>query len=149
MKRINSNTGVAFKYGDVREDGYTFFNYNKRRIKQDGYYGEQWYNKAAFDRKIKKKKEYTKTNTTNFYSVKRRIIGKIKTNTGCVDCGFSGHPDALEFDHVSGDKAFTISTHMYKGWLDILDEMEKCEIRCANCHRIKTANRRKNKNAPV
>ena len=57
----------------------------------------------------------------------------------CVDCGFDDIR-ALEFDHVRGEK--------YKGVKDmcnrtaaistIKEEIKKCEIRCANCHRIKT-----------
>lgn len=58
----------------------------------------------------------------------------------CVDCGESD-PVVLEFDHVRGEKSFTIAvaiTHGYS-WTTLLKEIEKCEVRCANCHRRKTA----------
>ena len=58
----------------------------------------------------------------------------------CVDCGET-NPVVLEFDHVRGKKKFSISSGMVKGytWSVLLDEIEKCDVRCANCHRIKTA----------
>ena len=59
----------------------------------------------------------------------------------CVDCGET-NPVVLEFDHLR-DKSFSIggklTTHK---WQAILDEIEKCEVVCANCHRIRTAEQR-------
>jgi len=54
----------------------------------------------------------------------------------CVDCGERDF-HILEFDHVRGEKSFGISDALYrKFWKDILAEIEnKCEVRCANCHR--------------
>lgn len=62
----------------------------------------------------------------------------------CVDCGCSDIR-VLEFDHVSGEKTDGIS-HMLSqncGWARISAEIAKCEVRCANCHRIKTLERGK------
>jgi hypothetical protein len=59
----------------------------------------------------------------------------------CRDCG---ETDAvvLEFDHLGG-KAFNIGQALpYRNWQAILDEIEKCEVVCANCHRRRTARRR-------
>jgi hypothetical protein len=59
----------------------------------------------------------------------------------CVDCG-ELDPVVLEFDHLR-DKSFTIGQALSrKGWANILAEMEKCEVVCANCHRRRTAVRR-------
>jgi len=59
----------------------------------------------------------------------------------CVDCGESD-PVVLEFDHVR-DKAFAIGQKLDRTtWETILQEMEKCEVVCANCHRRRTARRR-------
>ena len=59
---------------------------------------------------------------------------------GCVDCGYNECPEALDFDHLDPkEKKFEIG---YKvGWLSkdrMLDEMNKCVVRCANCHRKRT-----------
>lgn len=58
----------------------------------------------------------------------------------CVDCSESD-PVCLDFDHVIGEKTNGISVMIHNGIsLDSLKlEMEKCVIRCANCHRKKTA----------
>jgi 5-methylcytosine-specific restriction endonuclease McrA len=60
----------------------------------------------------------------------------------CQDCGESD-PVVLEFDHLDGEtKLFNISHALpYRGWQSILDEIEKCEVVCANCHRRRTAHR--------
>jgi hypothetical protein len=56
----------------------------------------------------------------------------------CVDCG-EEDPMVLEFDHLR-DKAFTISEGLRdRSWQTILDEIAKCEVVCANCHRRRTA----------
>jgi hypothetical protein len=59
----------------------------------------------------------------------------------CVDCG-EGDIVVLEFDHLR-DKKATISFLVAQGheWATILDEISKCEVVCANCHRRRTAMR--------
>lgn len=57
----------------------------------------------------------------------------------CVDCGETD-PVVLQFDHFRDKKyqvANLVSSNM--SWQNILKEIEKCEIRCANCHYRKTA----------
>ena len=59
----------------------------------------------------------------------------------CTDCGETD-PVVLEFDHL-GDKEFGIAQAVaYRSWQTILDEIAKCEVVCANCHRRRTARRR-------
>ena len=65
----------------------------------------------------------------------RRHIDSVKMASGCVDCGYRGHPAALDFDHV-GDKAINVSSA--KSIAQANAEITKCEVRCANCHRIKS-----------
>lgn len=58
----------------------------------------------------------------------------------CKDCG-EGDPLVLEFDHL-GDKSFSIGSCLTRyPWQAILDEMAKCDVVCANCHRRRTARR--------
>lgn len=62
----------------------------------------------------------------------------------CVDCG---HDDirVLEFDHVRGKKLANISRMVFQKSLEkVKQEIAKCEVRCANCHRIQTAIRSNN-----
>ena len=58
----------------------------------------------------------------------------------CVDCGETD-PIVLEFDHLR-DKKFGIAAGLRdREWQSVLDEMAKCEVVCANCHRRRTAKR--------
>lgn len=59
----------------------------------------------------------------------------------CIECG-EADPVVLEFDHL-GDKTFNIGSGIaYRNWASILEEIAKCEVVCANCHRRRTARRR-------
>jgi hypothetical protein len=58
----------------------------------------------------------------------------------CVDCG-ERDPLVLEFDRLE-DKLFNISQGLRdRAWDAVLDEMKKCDVVCANCHRRRTARR--------
>jgi len=59
----------------------------------------------------------------------------------CMDCG-EDNIITFEFDHRERkDKKYTISKMLkHFKWDKILNEMSKCDIVCANCHRIRTAN---------
>lgn len=76
-----------------------------------------------------------------------RYVGKLKEliyqyllEHPCVDCGESD-PIVLEFDHVRGEKEQSISKAVTRAWAweRVKTEIDKCEVRCANCHRRKTA----------
>lgn len=59
----------------------------------------------------------------------------------CADCGETD-PVVLEFDHVTGDKSFVIAQGVRdRRWSDVLKEIAKCDVVCANCHRRRTARR--------
>lgn len=61
----------------------------------------------------------------------------------CVDCG-QADIRVLEFDHVQGNKSGNISRMIGDGfsWPTIVAEIAKCEVRCANCHRIRECEKR-------
>jgi superfamily II helicase len=60
----------------------------------------------------------------------------------CVDCG-EADIRCLDFDHVRGKKITHVSRMIGNyGWDVIKKEIAKCEVRCANCHRKRTAERR-------
>lgn len=74
---------------------------------------------------------------------KRKIIQELKS-VPCVDCGKTFPPECMDFDH-KGYKSFNISRVGSHGLISILKEIEKCDIVCSNCHRIRTNKRIKNK----
>lgn len=72
----------------------------------------------------------------------RRYFQQIKVERGCTDCGYNTNAVALDFDHLPGSvKLYRVCT-MAGMSRELIDaEIAKCEVVCANCHRIRTANR--------
>lgn len=81
------------------------------------------------------------SNKTRKQDYAERIRG-LKMNP-CLDCEERFPPMCMDFDHVLGVKSFNIAnaTNSRLSWSRILDEIAKCELVCANCHRIRTYNR--------
>ena len=76
---------------------------------------------------------------------KKEFIQNYLSSHPCVDCGLSD-VRCLEFDHINGDKSFSLSDCRSHSQVKIEAEIAKCEVRCANCHRIRHAvERLKNK----
>lgn len=75
-------------------------------------------------------------------AARRQFLAELKVERGCADCGYDAHPAALDFDHVRGEKKFNIAHGVTRKWDKLLQEIEKCDVVCANCHRIRTYNRR-------
>src|SRR6266550_2729034 len=67
----------------------------------------------------------------------RRWLDSYKISVGCIDCGYKQNPAALHFDHVRGEKKLNVS--FAKSVSQAQTEITKCEVRCANCHAIRTA----------
>lgn len=62
----------------------------------------------------------------------------------CTDCGGVFDPVCMEFDHMPDKpKCFGISGNWRWKSLDATAaEIEKCEVVCANCHRLRTFKKR-------
>ena len=68
----------------------------------------------------------------------RDEISEIK-KVPCLDCKGTFPPECMDFDHVVEGKSDNIARLITKGnWQNVLEEIKKCEIVCANCHRIRT-----------
>lgn len=74
----------------------------------------------------------------------KEFLASYKIEKGCVDCGYKKHHSALDFDHINGTKTMNIC--FAKSINQALKEIEKCEVVCSNCHRIRTYNRLKEEN---
>lgn len=75
----------------------------------------------------------------------KQFIDNYLSTHSCVDCGNSNIV-VLEFDHITNNKKLDISRMRSQSYSlkAIQEEINKCEVRCANCHRIVTYNRRNN-----
>lgn len=89
-------------------------------------------------------------------NVKKKISNFIlhyKKGSKCLDCGFEGikYPEVLDFDHINDSKKFNISEFKRHtlGFNVVKKEIEKCEIVCSNCHRIRTAKRKRLKDIEI
>lgn len=124
-----------------------FLDYCKKRSSKDGLsssckicskkYHLDWYHKTKTDSSRRDKhKKYQQISRMRLEIIVRDYL----LQHPCVDCGESDII-VLDFDHIR-DKVGNISDLVRNGNKEILlREIEKCEIRCANCHRRKTAER--------
>ncbi len=96
---------------------------------------------AYYKRKTEHHKSVTKKQKLLLRTRNSQYIWDYLVTHPCVDCG-NNNPIVLEFDHVRGEKIAAVSEIVRNsGSLDKIEaEIEKCEVRCANCHRIKTSN---------
>ncbi len=121
--------------------------FNKRALSKDGlqtvcrecnrarsrkYYADNpvKHKKAVMDRNRKAKE-------------KLRAIVIAAKNVPCLDCKRSYPSYVMDFDHVRGNKVADISLLVQKICTQkvLLEEIAKCEVVCANCHRERTFNR--------
>ena len=83
------------------------------------------------------KEKYLKSTKTN-KKLAYEKINKLKDNP-CTDCGNRFPPEAMDFDHINYDKEYSIAMLVgMNSMTKALSEIEKCELVCANCHRIRT-----------
>lgn len=75
---------------------------------------------------------------------KLKLVADVK-NKPCCDCGGRFDPVCMEFDHLDHtQKSFLLSTDArWKSIAVIKAEIAKCEVVCANCHRVRTFKTRK------
>lgn len=72
----------------------------------------------------------------------REWLAEYKMAHGCVDCGYRVHFSALQLDH-EGTKSIEIANARSSiARLKAEIEAGQCKVRCANCHSIKTWERK-------
>jgi hypothetical protein len=71
------------------------------------------------------------------------VLAYLSTHA-CITCGISD-PVVLEFDHRDASRKLGNVGQMIvsKRWARVRAEIEKCDVRCVNCHRRKTASERR------
>jgi hypothetical protein len=92
---------------------------------------------------IKKARRWNREYVVQYRTRAREYIYAYLQSHPCVDCGETD-PLVLDFDHVRGVKRESISQLVRsQATLEVIKaEIAKCDVRCANCHRRKTAKER-------
>jgi hypothetical protein len=77
---------------------------------------------------------------------RRREMWQYKESIGCVDCGEKYPHYVLEFDHKPEYQKIGSPTELayQSGLTAAMAEAKKCDVVCANCHKIRTHNRGQN-----
>ena len=72
---------------------------------------------------------------------RQKLLAYLRSHP-CVDCG-KKTPIFLQFDHVRGKKKSTVPKMAASGfkWATVMAEINKCEVRCVECHILKTASK--------
>ena len=85
---------------------------------------------------------------------KKKLVAEINEikNVPCADCGAKYPPYVMDFDHRCGTRKLSNVADLVRNFCAkrALAEIEKCDVVCSNCHRIRTHNRhQKNKSATL
>jgi hypothetical protein len=73
-----------------------------------------------------------------------RQLSRIAKDKPCADCGQRFPPYVMDLDHRTDcDKVLEVAQMIALNWSKekVLAEIEKCDVVCANCHRIRTFTR--------
>lgn len=130
-----------------------FFNKNARR--SDGFQSQCKECQKEISRFYYKNNRKTLINKITANKRKRALNNYIKIVTEyfskpCTDCRKNFHPASMVFDHTGIDKKhkFIKAEGVLKlvregySWKVISKEIQKCELRCQNCHHYKTSKER-------
>jgi hypothetical protein len=100
----------------------------EQRKRKHSVYSREHYLKNK-DKQIKANSEYKKKRRQEWYA--------FKCTLKCTQCGFS-HPAALDFHHEDpNEKEGNIHRLIGNGqFKKAVEEIKKCIVLCANCHRI-------------
>lgn len=98
---------------------------------------KEWKNLTPHQRHYRRNKEKVKEWVSNQKEEYKTNFIEYKKTLECEECG-ENHPACLDFHHIE-DKNENISTLVKRGhsMKKIREEIEKCEVLCANCHRKK------------
>lgn len=75
----------------------------------------------------------------------RNKIKELKQSHPCTDCGQTFPYYVMEFDHINPEnKSFNIGrSSKMNSFKQIQEEIAKCDIVCANCHKIRSFKRKR------
>ncbi len=87
------------------------------------------------------------------YREQRRLWLKNLKDKPCTDCGVKFPPFVMDFDHTDKENKLAsiswLAFHDTSNFKKIEDEIAKCDLVCANCHRIRTHDRIQKRKAAI
>lgn len=93
-------------------------------------YQKKWYHQRTPAQKAKARLRSTQSKRNKKKAAIDLLGGK------CQRCGYDECIAALEFHHPNPDtKTVPTSRIMDLSWLKLKEEIKKCKLLCANCHR--------------
>jgi hypothetical protein len=120
-----------------------------RTHKEDDHLRGKRYRAAHPERNLARVKKWRLAHPESARAAWRRHADKISAiiaaakDHPCADCTHIFPKVVMDFDHVRGEKKFNIGQEAFsRSRKDLLTEIAKCDIVCANCHRIRTAERK-------
>lgn len=133
-----TNTKPCKKCGETKD----LSEFSKCKASKDGL---QYWCKPCQRESVKasyqKNKEPAKARAAKQVQEKREWIREQK-NKPCADCGGVFDPVCMDFDHLpEHDKTANMSVMYQFPLAKIKEEIAKCEVVCANCHRLRTKER--------
>ena len=117
--------------------------FNKNKSRKDGLQSKcRACSKQYAKEHYNKNKPYYKEKSKLYREHLRTKLDAVKQKSPCKDCGNFYHPVCMDFDHVNDDKVDSVSVLLTSAsWEVVLEEISKCDLVCANCHRLRTHKR--------
>jgi len=161
LNKISKETGKSLTTIRYWKDKYSLKSkYNTFREQKKNEYGEKRFcpkcqkgvdTKNFYQRRGKENSSSYCKSCTNSTTLNRMSILKFKMieykGGCCVRCGYNKYQGALEFHHLDPKEKDFNPSHLKKYTFDdrIKNELDKCILVCANCHREIHDEIRKNK----
>lgn len=90
-------------------------------------------------------KKRARENTQRYIERNRVYVNSLKEKSGCTDCLVKFPHYQLDFDHLSGFEKYKDVSRLVNSGCSIKkldEEIRKCQVVCANCHRKRTWERK-------
>lgn len=95
------------------------------------------------EERVERKRQYVR-DAQKRRRAKHKYIKHQALDKPCTDCYIELPPQVMDFDHVRGAKEFNLghsaSGNKYVSFDALRAEIEKCDVRCPNCHRLRHYN---------
>jgi hypothetical protein len=74
------------------------------------------------------------------YRARNRLLIQQAKARPCMDCGESYPPYVMDLDHRDGTKILNVGAMTGHSPDKVQAEIDKCDVVCSNCHRLRTFN---------